>query len=166
MLTLPALSAPTTPATPAPAGWPSRRAGSFRPETTRDAALLDVPGGGLLKLSDTLTGYGRAEGYDSLANARRAAYQLTVGGPSPAAGIYRSGERFFVRALGSTPGQKPHVGADAGAQASAGALALLHVEGKTKAHFAWVRDSRLVLVVDGSTKIWSKDAHHAPPTAS
>jgi hypothetical protein len=40
---------------------------------------------------------------------------------------------------------------------------LLHSEGNADAHFAWVRDSRLVLMVDGATKIWTRDAHHQPP---
>ncbi|MCW2922385.1 MAG: hypothetical protein JWL76_2259 [Thermoleophilia bacterium] len=140
---------------------------SFRSPTKGEVALLDLHGVGFFSLQDSLTGYGRHEGYDSLANARRAAYMLSVGTESPAAGVFSQGNRFFVRSLGAVAGQNPHarnaiddpgshVGELIGAQ-------LLHFENNTMAHFAWVRDSRLVLLVDGATKIWTKDAHHQPP---
>ena len=130
---------------------------SFRAPAKGEVALLDLHGVGFFSLRDAQTGYGRPVGYESLANARRAAYMLSVGAESPAAGIFQQGDRFFVRALAGVPGQKPHVAAPM--------PALLHFEGNAEAHFAWVRDSRLVLMVDGATKIWTKDAHHKPPTA-
>lgn len=140
----------------------------FRPGPARDGALLDLHGVGFFRLYDSLTGYGRQEGYDSLANARRAAYQLTKGAESPAAGIYQTGERFFVRSIVTAPGRSPHA-ADAGAagpdDAASAARALLHFEGNADAHFGWVRDNRLVMLVDGATKIWSRDAHHPAPAA-
>jgi hypothetical protein len=46
---------------------------TFRPGAQRPAALMDLHGVGFFTLTDTLTGYGRTTGYDSLANARRAA---------------------------------------------------------------------------------------------
>ena len=54
-------------------------------------------------------------------------------------------------------------GAHAEAPCASAAPALLHFEGNAKAHFAWVRDPRLMLIVDGATRIWTRDAHHAPP---
>lgn len=145
---------------------------TFRPGAQRPAALMDLHGVGFFALTDTLTGYGRTTGYDSLANARRAAYQLSVGATSPAAAVYSSGERFFVRALGTTPGRNPHEPAGTTVDPTSGptqsakhALSLLHFEGNKDAHFAWVADPRLVLVVDGATKIWAKDAHHPAPKA-
>ena len=150
-VTAPAVAAATPPA--------------FRAGAGRELALLDLHGVGFFQLHDTLTGYGRATGYDSLANARRAAYMLSVGAESPAAGIFQQGNRFFVRALGATPGRSPHAVAPADGDAARAAVQLLHFEGNDAAHFAWVRDSRMVMMVDGATKIWSKDAHHQPPAA-
>lgn len=135
----------------------------FRAPVKGELALLDHHGVGFFSVRDTLTGYGRAEGYDSLANARRAAYMLSRGAERTAAGIFQQGDRFFVRALGALPAKKPH--ALAPGDAMQGAMQLLHFEGNAKAHFAWVRDSRLVMMVDGATKIWSRDAHHQPPAA-
>lgn len=134
---------------------------SFRAPARGEVALLDLHGVGFFSLRDTLTGYGRPTGYDSLANARRAAYALSVGADSPAAGVFQQGDRWFVRALGGLPAAKPH-------QLAPGAPAaprLLHFEGNAEAHFAWVRDTRLVLMVDGATKIWTRGAHHQPPAA-
>ena len=148
---------------PAPSTSPVS-APSFRSPARGEVALIDLHGVGFFSLRDTLTGYGRAQGYDSLANARRAAYQLSVGAESPAAGVFQQGERYFVRSIGGVAGKNPH-GVDGGASAAAsGALQLLHFEGNAAAHFAWVRDSRLLLMVDGVTKIWTSDAHHKPPT--
>ena len=145
---------------------PSYRA----PSASADLALVDMPGAGFFVLRDTLTGYGRQVGYDSLANARRAAYMLSVGADSPAAGVFQQGDRFFVRALGTVAAHSPHVDAgDAGSAVPAPeapashALQLLHFEGNAKAHFAWVANSHLVLIVDGATKVWSRDAHHPAP---
>jgi len=140
---------------------------TFRSPATGDVALLDLHGVGFFTLRDTLTGYGRQGGYDSLANARRAAYMLSVGVESPAAGVFQQGERFYVRALGTQPGRSPHAasGGQSVPDAAGGALQLLHFEGNATAHFAWVRDPRLVLLVDGATKIWSRDAHHPAPAA-
>jgi hypothetical protein len=143
---------------------PAATAPSFRSPASGEVAFMDLPGAGFLSLRDTLTGYGRPGGYDSLANARRASYMLSVGAASPAAGIFQQGERFYVRALGGLVAKDPHGEADAPG-APAPALQLLHFEGNAAAHFGWVRDSRLVMVVDGATKVWSKDAHHKPPTA-
>ncbi len=137
----------------------------FRTPARGELALMDQPGVGFLSIRDTLTGYGRPEGYDSLANARRAAYMLSRGAERTAAGIFAQGARFYVRALAAVAGSKPHEG-DAGvADAAHAAAQLLHFEGNAKAHFAFVRDPRLVMVVDGSTKVWSRDAHHQPPHA-
>lgn len=139
---------------------------TFRPGVQRVAALLDLHGVGFFKLADSLTGYGRTNGYDSLANARRAAFNLSVGAASPAAGVYRMGDRYFVRALVASPGVNPHdvhTGATAVQAPAKPNLSLLHFEGNGDAHFAWISDPRLVLMVDGSTRIWSKDAHHTPP---
>jgi hypothetical protein len=132
---------------------------SFRAPARGEVALIDLHGGGFLSLHDTLTGYGRATGYDSLANARRAAYMLSVGAESPAAGIFRQGDRYYVRAIGGMTASSPH------AIAEHGAMQLLHFEGNAGAHFAWVRDTRLVMLVDGATKVWAKDAHHRPPAS-
>ena len=136
----------------------------FRAPARGELALFDQHGVGFFSVRDTLTGYGRAEGYDSLANARRAAYMLSRGDHRTAAGIFEQGNRFYVRALGVVAGRNPHEGAGAD-QAAAGAMQLLHFEGNAKAHFAFVRDPRMVMMVDGSTKIWSRDAHHKPPSA-
>lgn len=138
----------------------------FRAPARTELALLDHQGVGFFSVRDALTGYGRAEGYDSLPNARRAAYMLSRGADRTAAGIFQQGERFFVRALVAAPAQSPHAAGEHGpADAAAGALQLLHFEGNAAAHFGWVRDSRMVMVVDGATKIWSRDAHHQPPAA-
>lgn len=113
------------------------------PAGTRVAALV-TPGNrsDVLQVADLLTGYGRPSGYNSLANARRAAYMLTRGEARGAAGIYQQGGRFFVRAMGSfTAGRQ--------------ALAQLHVEGTT-ASLAGVQDPRLLMLVDGSTKLFSR----------
>ena len=136
----------------------------FRAPARGEVALLDLHGVGFYSLRDAQTGYGRPQGYDSLANATRAAYTLSVGADSPAAGVFRQGERYFVRALAGLTAQKPH--ADRAAAPGGPAMPqLLHFEGNAQAHFAWVRDTRLVLMVDGATKIWTKDAHHTPPAA-
>lgn len=142
----------------------------FRAPAKGELALFDNHGVGFSSVRDTLTGYGRAEGYDSLANARRAAYMLSRGADRTAAGIFQQGDRFFVRALGGLPGVKPHADGNENGPLTPTpdaktALTLLHFEGNHDAHFAWVRDSRLVLMVDGATKIWSRDAHHQPPAA-
>jgi hypothetical protein len=155
---------------PAIAVAPQASPPAFRSPARGEVGLLDLHGVGFFSIRDTLTGYGRAVGYDSLANARRAAYMLSRGAESPAAGVFQQGERYFVRALGALPGVKPHADAagNAGvvdAATAPGALQLLHFEGNAAAHFAWVRDSRLVLMVDGATKIWTRDAHHQPPAA-
>ncbi|MCW2955684.1 MAG: hypothetical protein JWO69_553 [Thermoleophilia bacterium] len=155
--------APSTPvsvSTPQPIAMGA----AYRPSRVTEAGLLDLHGVGFFRLVDTLTGYGRATGYDSLAKARRAAYQLSKGAESPAAGVYRSGTRFFVRALAAVAAKGPHDAPGAPNPADTGAR-LLHFEGNADAHFAWVRDSRLQLIVDGATKIWSRDAHHTPPAA-
>lgn len=160
----------------APTVQPAATEPRFRAPAKGELALFDQHGVGFFSVRDTLTGYGRAEGYDSLANARRAAYMLSRGAERTAAGIFAQGDRFFVRALGTLPGVKPHADSSAvgtatatsaatGAEQATRALQLLHFEGNKDAHFAWVRDSRLLLIVDGSTKVWSRDAHHQPPAA-
>lgn len=155
------ISVPTM-TTPAAAGDAPR----FRGPARNEVALLDLHGVGFFSLRDTLTGYGRPEGYDSLANARRAAFMLSRGAERTAAGIFQQGERFYVRALGALPGRSPHETGEAAVDsAMKGALQLLHFEGNAEAHFAWVRDPRMVMIVDGATKIWSRDAHHQPPSA-
>lgn len=151
-------SSVTVPVQPTATAAPTASAPAFRTPAKGEVALLDLHGVGFFSLRDALTGYGRPEGYDSLANARRAAYMLSVGAASPAAGVFAQGDRFFVRALGALPGTKPHAVAPGLAMPQ-----LLHFEGNSQAHFAWVRDSRLVLMVDGATKIWTRDAHHQPP---
>lgn len=130
-----------------------------------EAALLDLHGVGFFALTDSLTGYGRTNGYESLANARRAAYALSAGAASPAAGVFRQGDQFFVRALAAQPVNGPHDAPGAPTPAKPALPQLLHFEGNKDAHFAWVRDPKLVLVVDGSTRIWSRDAHHPAPSA-
>lgn len=145
-----------SPAVPAPV-QSTATPPAFRAPARGEVALLDLHGVGFYSLRDAQTGYGRPHGYDSLANARRAAYMLSVGAESPAAGIFQQGDRYFVRALAGVTAKKPHL-----AQVMP---QLLHFEGNAEAHFAWVRDSRLVLMVDGATKIWTKDAHHTPPPA-
>ncbi|MCW2962215.1 MAG: hypothetical protein JWM90_2602 [Thermoleophilia bacterium] len=150
--------ASTTVAPAAPASAPSFRA------PTREIGLLDLHGVGFFELRDSLTGYGRPQGYDSLANARRAAYALSAGEASPAAGVFRQGSRFFVRSLEAIAAKGPHDGPDAAAPAARGAQ-LLRFEGNADAHFAWVRHAGLELIVDGATRIWGRDAHHAPPAA-
>lgn len=152
------ISSPTAPASVQPTATAVATVPSFRAPAKGELALLDLHGVGFFSLRDAQTGYGRPHGYDSLANARRAAYMLSVGAESPAAGVFAQGDRFFVRALGALPGQKPHALAPGLVMPQ-----LLHFEGNADAHFAWVRDSRLVLMVDGATKIWTKDAHHQPP---
>ncbi len=155
-----AIDDPTAPA-------PKVSVPSFRAPAIGEVALLDLHGVGFFSLRDSLTGYGRHEGYDSLANARRAAYMLSVGAESPAAGVFAQGNRFFVRSIAAFEGRSPHAVRNAiddpGAGGKLAAPQLLHFEGNADAHFAWVRDNRLVLLVDGPTKIWSKDAHHQPP---
>lgn len=136
---------------------------SYRARDTA-AALLDLHGVGFFTLTDSLTGYGRAVGYDSLANARRAAYALSAGTSSPAAGVFRQGDQFFVRALAAQQVNGPHDAPGAPAPAKPALPQLLHFEGNKDAHFAWVRDPKLVLVVDGATRIWSRDAHHPAPS--
>lgn len=158
----PIAPAPASAAVSTAAGTPP----AFRAPAAGEVAFMDLANGGFLSLRDALTGYGRPQGYDSLANARRAAYMLSVGAASPAAGVFQQGERFYVRALGGYVAQKPHDDHEArtfAASAAAGPLQLLHFEGNAKAHFGWVRDSRLVLLVDGGTRVWAKDAHHTPP---
>ena len=135
---------------------------SFRAPATGEVALLDLHGVGFYSLRDARTGYGRSDGYASLANASRAAYMLSAGADRSAAGVFEQGDRFFVRALSALPGQKPHAFAP---MAGPSAPQLLHFEGNADAHFAWVRDTRLVVMVDGATKIWTRDAHHQPPAA-
>ena len=142
---------------PAPVQPVAAAAPGFRAPAKGEVALLDNHGVGFFSVRDALTGYGRTDGYASLADARRAAFMLSAGADRAAAGVFTQGDRFFVRALSAAPGQKPH------ALAGPGAPQLLHFEGNAEAHFAWVRDTRLVLMVDGATKIWTRDAHHQPP---
>ncbi|MCW2927453.1 MAG: hypothetical protein JWM86_1421 [Thermoleophilia bacterium] len=98
------------------------------------------------QLADTLTGYGRKEGYDSFANARRAAYMLTRGAERQAAGVYQVGSRFYVRAMGEVTHH-------------AGALLALHFEGAAEgAKLLKVTDPRLLVLVDGSTKAFAPTA--------
>lgn len=164
MQIIPAHSVSQNPATMATIDALADTGPRFRAPARSELALLDLHGVGFFKVHDTLTGYGRATGYDSLANARRAAFMLSRGADRTAAGIFQQGERFFVRALGVQPGRNPHEDA-AVTDAARGALQLLHFEGNAEAHFAWVRDPRMVMIVDGATKIWSRDAHHQPPSA-
>ncbi|MCW2974557.1 MAG: hypothetical protein JWN72_2830 [Thermoleophilia bacterium] len=166
------LSAMPQPTTAAIAAAPNTAApsahalGGFRMRRLPEAALLDLHGVGFFRLLDAQTGYGRQVGYDSLANARRAAYALSVGADSPAAGVFRDGSRFYVRALAAQPAKGPHDAPDAPVPGTGSVGAqLLNFEGNADAHFAWVRDSRLVLLVDGVTKIFAADAHHQPPSA-
>lgn len=113
------------------------------PAGTRVAVILKGGAhGGLAKVADTLSGYGRPEGYDSLANARRAAYMLTRGESRAAAGVYQQGSRFYVRAMGEVT----HHGQ---------ALLQLHFEGAAPAITA-VQDPRLLLLVDGSSKAFTR----------
>lgn len=122
----------------------SRASFSWRnPAGSRVAAVVSGGAhGGKAELADTLTGYGRREGYDSFANARRAAYMLTRGAERSAAGVYQQGSRFHVRALGEVT----HHG---------GALLGLHFEGAAQGvRLLEVRDPRLLLLVDGSTKVF------------
>lgn len=145
--------------TPAPI---AAAAATFRP-STREVGLLDLHGVGFFSLRDSQTGYGRSEGYATLADARRAAAALTSGPESPAAGIFRQQHRFFLRSLLAVPAKGPH---DDPAKPAPGVPAnpgLLHVEGHDDAHFAWVRSRSLEVLVDGSTRIWAKDAHHPAP---
>lgn len=155
---------PQTTTVPTAAPTSAHSPGGFRTRRLPEAALLDLHGVGFFRLVDAQTGYGRQVGYDSLANARRAAYALSVGADSPAAGVFRDGTRFYVRALAAQPAKGPHdaPGAPAPGTGSVGAQ-LLNFEGNRDAHFAWVRDSRLVLIVDGATRIFAADAHHQPP---
>jgi hypothetical protein len=159
--------APTSAPVPSTTATAAPSEPRFRGPARSDLALLDHHGVGFFRVRDTLTGYGRPEGYDSLPNARRAAYMLSRGTDRAAAGIFQQGDRYFVRALGALPGRSPHEGGAGAAtdDAMRGAMQLLHFEGNAEAHFAWVRDARLVLMVDGATKIWSRDAHHQPPSA-
>lgn len=157
-----------SPVAPAPVVAPNASAPVFRAPARGELALLDLHGVGFFSLRDTLTGYGRATGYESLANARRAAYMLSVGAESPAAAVMQQGSRFYVRALGAVAGKSPHAVAETRevAATAPGTQQLVHFEGNADAHFAWVRDPRVVLIVDGATKIWSKDAHHQPPAGA
>lgn len=160
------ISSVPAPVSVQPAATAAKGVPSFRTPARGEVALLDLHGVGFYSLRDSLTGYGRHEGYDSLANARRAAYMLSVGAESPAAGVFAQGDRFFVRSIAALDGKNPHARSaidDPGTGGKLAAPQLLHFEGNVDAHFAWVRDSRLVLLVDGPTKIWSKDAHHTPP---
>lgn len=119
----------------------------FRPRNpagTRVAAILSS-GGERMQVADMLTGYGRAEGYDSLANARRAAYMLTRGENRSASGIYQQGSRFYVRALGAF---EPDSGT---------ALSLLHIEGAPTGRLGLAIDPRLAMIVDGATKLFARD---------
>ncbi|MCW2950187.1 MAG: hypothetical protein JWN41_1200 [Thermoleophilia bacterium] len=93
------------------------------------------------QVADLRTQLGRAEGYASLANARRAAYMLTRGEGRGAAGVYQQGSRFYVRAMGTY--------AATGTQ-----LTQLRFEG-TNAAIVGVQDLRLRLLVDGSTKLFA-----------
>jgi len=114
------------------------------PAGTRVAAIISAGAhGNRAQISDTLTGYGRPEGYNSLANARRAAYMLTRGDHRSAAGIFQQGERFYVRALGEVTHH-------------AGALLGLHFE-KAAAGVALLalQDPRLRMLVDGSSKVFA-----------
>ena len=150
--------------TQTPAAPTTPTLGGFRPRRLPEAALLDLHGVGFFRLVDAQTGYGRPVGYDSLAKARRAAYALSVGAESPAAGVFRDGSRFYVRSLAAQPAKGPHDAPDAPAPGTGSVGAqLLNFEGNAAAHFAWVRDNRLVLIVDGATKIFAADAHHQPP---
>ncbi len=114
------------------------------PAGGRVAAVIDGGAhGGKAQIADTLTGYGRREGYDSLANARRAAYMLTRGAERSAAGVYQQGNRFYVRAMGEVTHH-------------AGALLGLHFEGVASGvKLLQVTDPRLLLLVDGSTKLFA-----------
>lgn len=133
-------------ATAQPAG--TRAGFSWRnPSGSRIAAVIAGGAhGARAELADTRTGYGRPEGYDSLANARRAAYMLTRGAERQAAGVYQQGSRFYVRALG----ELTHHGS---------ALLGLHFEGASAGvQLLQVRDPRLLLLVDGSTKVFAPTA--------
>jgi hypothetical protein len=112
------------------------------PSGTRVAAILQgVPNIGTAQVADTRIGLGRVNGYDSLANARRAAYMLTRGELRPAAGVYQQGDRFYVRAMGDFVPQQGQ------------SLLQLHLEG-TRAVLTGLQDLRLRLMVDGSTKLF------------
>lgn len=115
------------------------------PAGTRVAAVISAGmHGKAAEIADTLTGYGRKEGYDSLANARRAAFMLTRGSERSAAGIYQVGHRFYVRALGEVTKHD-------------GALLALHLEGAASAvKLLQVQDPRLMMVVDGATRLFAK----------
>jgi len=113
------------------------------PAGTRVAAVATGGAhGGQALLGDTLTGYGRVGGYDSLANARRAAYMLTRGEHKAAAGIFQQGSRFYVRAMGEFTHHD-------------GALLALHFE-KGGLTLTGANDPRLAMLVDGSTKIFAR----------
>lgn len=112
------------------------------PSGSRVAAIVQgVPNLGTAQVADTHVALGRVNGYDSLANARRAAYMLTRGELRAAAGVYQQGNRFYVRAIGAfVPGQGQ-------------SLLQLHLEG-THAALTGLQDLRLRLLVDGSTKLF------------
>jgi hypothetical protein len=115
------------------------------PAGTRVAAVLSAGAHpGKAQIADMMTGLGRATGYDSLANARRAAYMLTRGETRGAAGIFEQDGRFYVRAMGETT----HHG---------NALLQIHMEGlDTK--FVAIQDPRMHMLVDGRTKLFAKNA--------
>ncbi|MCW2973273.1 MAG: hypothetical protein JWN72_1546 [Thermoleophilia bacterium] len=125
---------------------PQARPDHFQPRNPASTSVIalvhDVPGsvGEPAQVTDLNTGLGRVKGYDSLANARRAAYMLTRGTPKGAAGIFQQGERFFVRAVGAYAAH----GTD---------VVQLKFEG-TRAAVAGVLDLRLRMLVDGSTKLF------------
>lgn len=120
--------------------WPN-------PAGTRVAAILSTGAGDRpAQVGDTLTGLGRANGYDSLANARRAAYMLTRGTTQPAAGVYQQGDRFYVRSMGEFT-------------AHDGAFLAVNFEGAADGvSLLAVQDPRLLLLVDGSTKLFRPTA--------
>jgi len=122
--------------------------GPFRPANPtghRHAAQMLTGLGRYLQVADVLVGYGRKEGYDSLANARRAAYMLSRGDARPAAGVFEQGSRWYVRAMGTLP------------RDASQPLQLLHIEGNPFARITGVADPRLALIVDGSTRVFARD---------
>ena len=118
------------------------------PAGTRVAALITPKAGHHpVRVIDLLTGYGRKEGYDSLANARRAAYMLSLGAGRTAAGIYRQGDQFYVRAMGKLCDKSKH---------GMPMTEMLHLEGAKSAALSVLQDPRLVMLVDGVTQLWAK----------
>lgn len=151
VFTTPSAAGPPAPAPagPAPTLEPAATAfGPFRPTNPagpRHAAQMLTGLGRYLQVADALVGYGRPEGYASLANARRAAYMLSRGDARPAAGVFEQGTRWYVRAMGVFP------------RDAAQPLQLLHVEGNPFARITDVVDPRLALIVDGSTRVFARD---------